>query len=172
MNTERSRKIAQDFLSKNQTLKRKVQIYQQVFHAQAADVFNQFCPTREADWIDGWTSDLVYTSTGYMEPECIFTTPETNVIGPGLWIVTRLEPYSLLDAVVVNNDVVEHFTINLADNKDGTCTGTWTLRFTALNQEGNQILDAMPENDPMFYKILEGLDHFMQTGELMRLQTV
>lgn len=169
MNTERSRKITQDFLAKGRPFKRKVQVYQKVFNALPADVFNQFCPAREADWIDGWTADLVYTSTGYMEPNCIFTTPETNVLGPGLYIVTRLEPYRILEAVTVNKNVVKHFSINLTDNHDGTCVGNWTLCFTALNQEGNQALEAMPDNDPMFFKILDGLDHFMQTGELMKL---
>lgn len=169
MNTEKSRKIAQDFLAKNRPLKRKNQIYNKVHRARAADVFNQFCPTREADWVDGWTPDLVYTSTGYMEPDCIFTTPETNVTGPGLWVVTRLEPYRLVDLVNISSDVVEQLTIELSDNKDGTCTSTWTFRFTALNQKGNQDLEAMPDKDPMMSKILDGLDHFMQSGELMRL---
>lgn len=169
MNTERSRKIAQDFLAQNQPFKRKVQTYQKLHRARPADVFNQFCPTREADWVDGWTPDLVYTSTGYMEPDCIFSTPETNVTGPGLWVVTRLEPYRLVDLVVFNSNVVEQITIELSDNKDGTCASTWTLRYTALNQKGGKELEAMPDEDPNFLKILEGLDHFLRTGELMRL---
>jgi hypothetical protein len=122
------------------------------------------------DWIDGWTADLVYTETGYIEPDCIFTTPPDNIIGSGLWIIIRLEPDELLELVrIIDNDLVVHFRIELKDNGNGTCTGIWTLKFTALNEQGNMTLEAMPGKDTIFEKVVSGLGHFLKTGHLMRI---
>lgn len=170
MDTSRSEQMAKEFLAKGRPFKRKVQVTEQVFEASPAEVFRQFCPTREKDWIKGWEADLVYTETGYVEPHCIFTTPPSNIVGPGLWIFTRLEPNQLLELVrVIENNLVVHFRIDLKDNNNGTCTGTWTLKFTALSQQGNEMVKAIPDDDPHFRKLIHGLQHYLNTGELMRI---
>ncbi len=170
MNTSRSEKMAKEFLAKGRPFKRKIRVTEQLFEASRADVFKQFCPTRERDWIEGWQADLVYTNTGYVEPDCIFTTPASNIIGPGLWIFTRLEPDELLELVrIIDNNLVVHFRIDLEDNHDGTCTGIWTLKFTALNEQGKEMVDAIPNDDPLFKRVVYGLQHYLQTGELMRI---
>jgi hypothetical protein len=141
-----------------------------MFNATPETIFRQFCPAREADWIDGWTADLVYTTSGYAEADCIFTTPDSNILGPGLWIFTRLEPNEVLELVrIVDNSIVIHFRIDLVDNGDGTCSGTWTLKFTALNERGNDMVDAVPEKDPLLEQAILGLQHFVETGERMTI---
>lgn len=170
MNTSRSEKMAKAFLAKGCPFKRKVQVIEQAFEASPAEVFKQLCPTREMDWIDGWTADLVYTDTGYVEPGCIFTTPPENILGSGLWIITRLEPDKLLELVrIIDNNLVVHIGIEIIGNGDGTCTGIWTLTFTALDERGNTILEAMPDKDPNLAKVVSGLGHFLKTGHLMRI---
>lgn len=169
MDTSRSEKMAKAFLAKGCPFKRKVQTTEQAFAASPAEVFKQLCPTREMDWIDGWTADLVYTDTGYVEPGCIFTTPPENIIGSGLWIISRLEPDELLELVrIIDNNLVVHIRIEVKDNGNGTCAGIWTLQFTALNERGNTILEAMPDKDPILDKVVSGLGHFLKTGHLMR----
>ncbi len=168
MNTTRSTKMAQEFLAKGQPFKRKVQTYKKRFGAKPETVFPQFCPTREVDWIDGWVADLTYTESGYAEPNCIFTTPESNIFGPGLWMITRYEPSEIFEAVVIHGSgVAEHFRIDLVDNGDGTCEGIWTLIFTAISEDGNGVIEAMPDQDPQFDVVLEGLEHFLKTGDRM-----
>ena len=170
INTSRSKRMADDFLARDHPFKRKILVAEQTFSASADIVFRQFCPTREVDWIDGWTADLIWTTTGYVEADCIFTTPDSNILGPGLWIFTRLEPDALVELVrVIGNDVVEHVRIDLAAHDDGTCTGTWTLKFTALNAAGNAMVAALPDgiSDPLFRKVIGGLEHFVTTGERM-----
>ena len=168
MNTSRSESMAKEFLAKKRPFKRKVQVTEQVFQASPEEVFRQFCPTREKDWIEGWQADLVYTDTGYVEPDCIFTTTPSNIIGPGLWILTRLEPNELLELVrIIDDNLVVHFRIDLKDNGNGTCTGIWTLKFTALSEQGNGIVESIPDDDPLFQKVVYGLQHYLKTGELM-----
>ena len=169
MNTERSEKKAIQFMKHPGKLKRKTQEYTKRFTSPPETVFYQFCPTRELDWIDGWDCDLVYTTTGYVEKDCIFTTPETNYLGPGLWIFTRYEPNQSLELVrIIEDAMVIHFRINLADNKDGSSTGTWNLTYTALNETGNSMVDSIPDQNTELMTAIDGLEYFLNTGEMMK----
>ncbi len=51
MDTTRSKKMAQEFLAKEQPFKRKVQVYKKQFSAAPEIVFPQFCPTRAVGYI-------------------------------------------------------------------------------------------------------------------------
>ncbi|THB71663.1 MAG: hypothetical protein D6E12_00885 [Desulfovibrio sp.] len=169
LNTMRSVAKAQEFQQTGRKLKRKIQTYEKHFSHPAEDVFYQFCPTRELDWIDGWDCELVYTTTGYVEKDCIFTTAADNYIGPGLWIFTNYVPNERLELVrILGNDVVIHFRIHLRDNGDATSTGVWHLTFTALNEQGNQVVDNLPERIQELEQAIDGLEYFLTEGELMR----
>ena len=168
MNTEKSKKKSTEFLTKGNNLKRKLQRVEKTFSSSPEKLFFQFCPSRELDWIEGWECDLVYTSTGYAEDDCIFTTPETNVLGPGLWIFTRYEPNRTLEFVnIIEASVVKHVRINVFDNNDGTSKGVWNLTFTALNDKGNAMVEAIPGTNHELERAVEGLEYFLKTGEMM-----
>lgn len=168
MNTERSKNKAAEFLKRGKNLKRKTLNLEKTFSFPPEEVFPQFCPSRELDWIDGWDCNLVYTSTGYAEEDCIFFTPETNLLGPGLWIFTRYEPNQRLELVrTIGESVVIHFRINLIDHNDGTSTGVWNLTFTALNESGNAVVESIPDNSPELKRAIDGLEYFLKTGEMM-----
>ena len=112
--------------------------------------------------------ELIYTQTGYAEPLCVFRTPESNVLGAGLWILTRLEAPKALEATVFQeaNDVLEHLRIDVVDNGNGRCTATWTITLTALSENGNSVLELVPDQEPAFVGELE---HFLAHGELKAL---
>ncbi len=157
-----------EYQMKENKLKRKILKYERTFDHPPKEVFFQLCPSRELDWIPGWDCELLYTSTGYVESDCIFTTPESNSLGPGLWIFTRYEPDQKLELVrIIDNSVVIHFRIELVDNNDGTSTGTWNLTFTAINEAGNVILESISDESPELNMALDGLEYFLDTGELM-----
>lgn len=172
MDTTRSDEMARAFLAKGHPFKRKVQTYRRQFSGAAEAVFAQLCPTREADWIDGWVADLIYTDSGYAERDCILTTPQRNILGPGLWIITRREPNRIHEFLVIREDgVVGHFSIELSDTGDGSCETIWTLTFTATNEAGNAVIESMPDKDPAFDAVvLDALEHFLRTGERMAIQ--
>ncbi len=69
---------------------RVTRTYAQRLVAAPSAVFPLLCPVREADWIDGWDPDVVWSESGVAEPDCIFLT------GVGaddaIWYVTRHEP--------------------------------------------------------------------------------
>lgn len=166
--TTRSDKITRDFLDKNIPYRRKVLVFTGEYSASPEVVFSQFCPSREADWINGWTAELIYTESGYAEPLCVFRTPETNLLGAGLWMLTRVEPNSLLEATMLHDggDVLEHMRLDVADLENGRCRVTWTITITALTETGNSIIAKIPDETPRF---VTDLEYFLTNGALRPL---
>ena len=168
MDTHRSEIKAAEHLNSANKMKRKLQVCTQLFNAPKEKVFYQLCPTRELDWIHGWQCDLVHTTTGYVEPDCIFRTPPDNKLGEGLWIFTDWVPNEKVEIVRIMGDyLVLHMRITLTDHDNNTSKGTWHLTFTALNDRGNEIIDAMPDENTDIQKAIQGLDYFLTTGNLM-----
>lgn len=148
--------------------RRKTQTYDRRFPFPAKEVFPQFCPTRELDWIEGWDCQLLYTGSGYVEEDCIFSTDETNPLGPGLWIFTRYQPDEKLELVrVINGALVIHFRIALQDGDEESSTWVWRLTFTALSETGNDFIDSLAERSPAFEQAIDGLGWFLEKGQLM-----
>ncbi|MCG8510466.1 MAG: hypothetical protein MI741_14670, partial [Rhodospirillales bacterium] len=171
MDTSRSEKMTSDFLARNQPFKREIITFERRFHAPAKAVFPQLCPSREADWFDLcdpgllWKADLIWTTTGYAEADCVYFTAPESTIGPGLWVFTKREPNRLLEAIrVIAGLAVSHVRVELTDRGDGTCDGVWTFKFTALSEQGNAFVESLPHNLPPFDRALEGLDRFVSGG--------
>jgi hypothetical protein len=168
MDTERSDRKAASFLRGGKVRESKTQTYERRFSFPPEIVFPQLCPSRELDWIPGWDCDLVHTSTGYAEDGCVFSTPATNALGDGIWVFTHYQPDQLVEVVRVGGSTVTHLRITLVDHHDGACTGIWNLRITALNGDGNEVVASRPDHEPGFEKMLDGLEHFLRTGRMLR----
>jgi hypothetical protein len=69
---------------------RATHTHRQRLFAPAAKVFPLLCPVREAEWAEGWLPELVISSSGVAERDCVFITPEKS--GKAIWYITRHEP--------------------------------------------------------------------------------
>ena len=69
---------------------RATHTYRQKLCAPPARVFPLLCPVREIEWAAGWLPDLVVSSSGVAERDCVFITPDE--FGTATWYVTRHEP--------------------------------------------------------------------------------
>jgi hypothetical protein len=168
MNTTRSDELIVRFEEREFTALRKVQQYDRLFVAGPEKLFPLLCPTREADWIPGWTCDLVYTTTGYVQSDCIFKTGDDNPFGAGTWIIYDHEPGERLELVKTSGDLVLQMRIAVSPAPEGGTRGRWTLTMTGLTPRGNAAVEAMPDQDPRFTVLLDCLDHYLNTGEMLR----
>jgi hypothetical protein len=166
MDTTRSDELVARYRKKDFSGKRKVQCYERVFTASPAELFPLLCPAREADWIPGWTSDLVYTTTGYVQPDCIFTTDTDNPLGEGTWVIYAHVPNECLELVKISSDLVLQMRIAISSGPGGGTRGRWALTATSLTPQGGEVVDAMPDQDPAFLALLDALDHYLMTGRL------
>jgi hypothetical protein len=106
------------------------------------------------------------TESGFAEDNCVFRTYESNVTGPGLWVFSQYEPNRLVQLVRFTPRMVIEVKISLAESAEGTTTLVWTLIFTAITQEGNDLIDQIPEGTGKLQQTVEVLVYYLETGEM------
>jgi hypothetical protein len=67
---------------------RAVRSYTQQVVAPPHIVFPLLCPVREAEWANGWDPIQVWSASGFVEEDCVFTTPGEPA---AVWVVTQLD---------------------------------------------------------------------------------
>jgi hypothetical protein len=140
--------------------------YTQSLVAPADQVFPLLCPVREAEWVNGWHPRLVVSSSGLVEPDCVFVT----AAGPqdAIWMVTLHDPerHRLEIVKVIPGIVVGKIVIGLAD-ADGGSRAEISYSFTSLGPDGDRVVrEFTQEHFDEFMVLWETeLNHFLTTGE-------
>jgi hypothetical protein len=133
-------------------------------------VFPLLCPKREYEWIAPWKCEILHSSTGFAELDCVFTTDFPEDVKE-TWLVDRYEPDRLIQFVRFSESRVIRYRIDLKSNSKGTTTATWEQTVISLNAEGNIFIDNFSveeyENE---IKLLEKmLNHYLTTNRMLAL---
>ncbi|TKJ19412.1 MAG: hypothetical protein CEE43_15380 [Promethearchaeota archaeon Loki_b32] len=166
MDTSKSDRLVQKFLQHEPKYKRKIQEFSGTFETTPEKIFPLLCPAREADWIPGWDSELIYTKSGYAEDKCVFRTNKSNSAGVGLWIFTGFKLNEYVEFVRFQRDMLLHCKICLTQNKDGTTTATWKTISTSLSEKGNQEIERMSV-DKKHNPIIQLMHHYLRNGKMI-----
>lgn len=112
--------------------------YKQINNAPPDVVFPLLCPVREKDWIDGWDYKMIFSKSGLIEKDCVFSTPHHGK-EQTIWYVTvhDKENYTIEFIRVTPNEEVVKINIYLEDNGNGTTTTNITYQYTGLNETKN-----------------------------------
>jgi hypothetical protein len=164
--TSKSDRILQRFRHRTFKSKRKRQEFSGTWETTVEELFPLFCPVREADWIPGWDSELIYTDSGLAEDNCIFKTDKSGNVGDGLWMFIGYEVNHYLEFVRIQEDIISRARITLNDNNDGTVSATWNILYTGLTEKGNKEIDKLPEKNPPQASAHEKMiDHYLKKGK-------
>jgi hypothetical protein len=144
--------------------------FTQKLNAPAARVFDLLCPVREADWIEGWDPDVVHTTSGFAEPDCVFLT------GAGaeraIWTVTQHDPISgsVAFVKVIPDVTVAHIRILVRAVDAASCTADIEYQLTALGPAGEEVVrEFTDEQYGAFMRQWEDrLNHYLATGQRLR----
>lgn len=116
--------------------------------ADPDEVFALMCPVREYEWEPGWTTNVILSTCGRVEKDCIFTTPAGASIasseksGEALWMT----PFYDADARKLTmikftpGECVTRLDIEIAQTASGA-SATISYAHTALSQAGRRIVD-------------------------------
>lgn len=139
----KSMEITEAYMNRKLTLNRFQTSFSGTWKTTLEDFFPLLCPAREADWIPGWTAEVLFSdAAGLVSPNCVFRTDETNTAwGPGLWYFVGYEKNEFVEVLRFNTDMVMRMKIESKDNSDGTVTATWYITSSALTEIGNQAVD-------------------------------
>lgn len=95
---------------------RKTFTYTQINTGNIKVVFPLLCPVLEREWIDGWDCNMIYTKSGYIEEDCVFTTTQHGN-RETVWHVTHYnkENYTLEFLRVTPNENTVRIKIHLEE---------------------------------------------------------
>ena len=139
--------------------------YRQRLHAPPGRVFPLLCPVRERDWADGWVPELVISSSGVAERDCVFTT--SDKLGTAIWYVTRHEPEKCFVEMlkILPGVTACRLEIQLSENGD-ECFADITYSHTSIGSAGDEYVAKFTADYYRgFMKAWEKeLNHFLKTG--------
>ena len=149
---------------------RATHTYRQTLRAPPAKVFPLLCPVREAEWAHGWLPELVVSSCGLAERDCIFITADER--GKTIWYVTRHEPERwFVEMLKILPGVTAcRLEIQLTEN-DEECLADITYSHTSMGPAGDEFVakfsaDSYRQSMKTWEK---ALNHYLTTGRLLPL---
>jgi hypothetical protein len=143
--------------------------YRQRLCAPPARVFPLLCPVRETEWAEDWLPDLVISSSGIAERDCIFVTPDKS--GKAIWYVTRHEPENwLVEMLKIVPEVTAcRLEIQLTPNGDESFADI-TYSHTSIGPAGDEFVARFTTDS--YRKFMHAweaeLNHFLKTGSRLR----
>jgi hypothetical protein len=143
---------------------RATHTYRQKLCAPPARVFPLLCPVRETEWADGWLPDLVISSSGIVERDCIFITPDKP--GKAIWYVTRHEPQNWFVEMlkIVTGVTACRLEIQLTANGD-QCFADVTYSHTSIGPAGDKFVAGFTADH--YLKFMQAwekeLNHFLKS---------
>ena len=148
--------------------KRITREYRQTIHATPEKIFPLLCPVREADWLDGWQYNMIYSKSGLVEEGAVFSTPcegEEDTV----WVVTKHDPKTYLIEFVRFTHRSRTCVLKVAvKSKDGNSSYVdVSYTYTGITPEGNDFLNHFTEDAFLGAVIFweKSMNYFLETGE-------
>ena len=144
---------------------RATHTYRQTLCAAPDKVFPLLCPVREIEWAEGWLPELVISTSGVAERDCVFTTPEKA--GTAIWYITRHEPAArFVEMLKILPGVTAcRLSIQLSENGHD-CFADVTYSHTSLGPAGDEFVAKFTAD--YYQKFMQdwekSLNHFLKTG--------
>jgi hypothetical protein len=151
---------------------RTTRTYVQRIHASPERVFPLLCPVREAEWLDGWSYEMLASETGYAEEGCVFRTrlpgePET------IWIVTRHDAAAgrVEFARVTAGLVATRLCVRVEAAGEASSRVDIAFEFTPTSEDGVRYC-ARRHSESAFEEAMawweRSMNHFLETGRTLR----
>jgi hypothetical protein len=123
--------------------------YTQTLDGTPAEVLPLLCPVREAEWVPGWSPQVVLSESGLVEPDCIFVTPDPSAPADteAIWTVLQQDPAegTVEMLKVTPGFLVVRLAIALQPHGETGCYATISYRYTALSPAGERYVRERTE---------------------------
>ncbi len=133
-------------------------------------VFPLLCPVREHDWIPGWECELLHSSSGVAEEDCVFRTHYLQDGEAMTWVVSRYEPGRRIEfTCFVPDSYVMRLKIALEPQGKGTRL-EWTRLWRSIGPRGDEWIASWSgaRHRQRMAELERLLSHYLATGEMLR----
>jgi hypothetical protein len=120
--------------------------YIQKLHGKPEDIFPLLCPVREKEWAVGWDPLQVFTTSGFAETDCVFTTGEDKP--EAVWVITNFDTvnHKLEIVKVTPGMTVGRITVALSKNGAGYTDAEVVYMYTAISTNGENFVRGYTED--------------------------
>ena len=107
------------------------------------EVFPLLCPVREKDCLDGWDYRMIYSSSGLIEKDCVFTTLHHGKFNT-VWHLTQYDKvnYRIEFIRVTPSENVVKINIQLERVNKQETNAFISYQYTALSVEQNRFIET------------------------------
>ena len=150
--------------------KRVTRNYVQTIKAPPSVVHSLICPVKEAEWLDGWEYDLIFSDSGLAEKGCVFTSRSAGEKDT-IWLITKRDDAACetVFARITPDSRVAEVTVRAEDGGRQTSRVRITYTITALNEAGNRFIENFTEEnfvkDMKFWEAT--MNHYLETGKAL-----
>ena len=147
--------------------KRVTRNYIQTINAEPSRVHALICPVKEAEWLDGWDYDLIFSHSGVAEPGCVFISRSQGEKDT-IWLITRRDDQACETdfARITPDSRAAYVTVRIEDGDKHTSRVDITYTITALSEAGNKFVENFTEehfvNDMKLWDAT--MIHVLETG--------
>lgn len=141
---------------------------EQLWEAPPEKTFPLLCPVRETEWVPEWAPRRVVSTSGVMEPGCLFVEPAEPY--DAIWVLVGYEEGRWIDLYRTAPGVtVSRFTIRLEPVDGGRSRAELFYQHTSLSEDGDEVVDAFTAerfNEEMGH-FEAAINHYLTTGRMI-----
>ena len=145
--------------------------FRQFNNAKPEKVFPLLCPVREKDWLDGWDYEMIYSKSGLIEKNCVFSTSHPGGMDT-IWHVTQYNPekFEVEFLRVTPKKNVVRINIKLTPVGNDKTEAEIVYQYTGLNKEQNEFinngLESKFEESMRWWE--RSINHYLETGRMLK----
>ena len=146
--------------------------YIQTIRAEPAKVHALICPVKEAEWLDGWDYNLIFSHSGFAEKGCVFTSRSAGEKDT-IWLITQRDDaaFKTVFARITPDSRVAEVTVRIEAGGEQISRVHIRYTITALTEAGNQFIESFTEEnfvkDMKFWEAT--MNHYLETGKALPL---
>jgi len=146
--------------------------YIQTINAESVKVHSLICPVKEAEWLDDWDYDLIFSNSGFAEKGCVFISRSAGEKDT-IWLITKRDDVNCktVFARITPDSRVAEVTVRIEDSDNDTSRVHINYTITALSEEGNTFIENFTEEnfekDMKFWEAT--MNHYLETGKALPL---
>ena len=149
--------------------KRVTRQYVLTINAAPSVVHALICPVKEAEWLESWDYELIFSQSGLAEYGCVFTSQSAGE--ETIWLITKRDDATCETefARITPGSRVALVAVSAQDGGHQTSRVTIRYTITALNAAGNQFIENFSETnfvkDMQFWEAT--MNHYLKTGKAL-----
>ena len=150
--------------------KRVSRDYVQTIQARPSLVHSLICPVKEAEWLDGWDYQLIFSHSGFAEKGCVFTSRGVGEKDT-IWLITKRDDaaHETVFARITPESRAAEVTVRIEDAGQQASRVHINYTITAITEEGNRFIENFSEEnfvkDMKFWEAT--MNHYLATGKAL-----